>query len=303
MRERYSFRRKGLWEIFIIFIWLGSIAESAHLKLNNNEIGAVDSREYLLGSRIEPSPDAQRVTIVQRVINGSTVNSTIDWHSALYRQPHMEPGEIREEVKKYTVSGLRGFLYWPVPFDNAHLDEHSATVETKMGTFYIDGAPAFLARGRAWKVEAGLLWKKGFHIVLETFIKTKKLNVKFLSTAEGSKEGNVTYVASVQNMSEEPIYLQWVALSADKEPSMVISLPKNMTEPMNVLKAESRFPIYLVSDVAFINTKSTEVLPRSRVSYLGEEPRFDARRKNILTLKEVLDVNMMMIVPAIVSPR
>jgi len=270
------------------------------LSLKDYEIGVENWRGYTLGSRIESKPDAQFVTVVHRIVNGSNVISTIDWHSAFYREPMMQPGELRDVRHGLYVKGIGGFLHWPIPFDYFHYGEHSVTIETSMGILHIDGAPAFQPRFRVWTLEAKLLLKElFFEIVVETVIKTKTLNMKFLSQAKGNGKV-VEYVSKIQNNSEKEVHIQWLGLSTKKDPfGIMVSLPKKMGEARTVSKGESKWPIYIVNDVALINMESIKFLPGSIFSFLGRDPNFESRRREIRKLK--LGENSVMIAPVITS--
>lgn len=291
--RRCHFSEWGLIVIlFVAMIFMATetaVAKSQkqHLKLKGNEIGVEDwqGRGYTLGSHIEVTPNAQSVVITQRMFNGSNLASTIDWHSAAFRYPSMKAGEFKEKRTKMDVSGVGGFLHWPVPYDCFDFGQHSATIETEMGTLNIDGAPAYMPRLRVWIAPLKSMIRGIFKIGSITTIKTAELDIKFQSEARSTGK-TVEYVSKIQNNGEKMVHIQWLGFSTNKAPQgIIVNLPGGMREARTVFQKKSEVPIKMVSDVALINIGIEKQPPGMTFSFLGNSPDFESRLKELAKMK------------------
>lgn len=276
-----------------------SFSQSSASKLRDDEIGVEDSRGYVLGSSIQVNRNGELVTIRSRIVNGSKSASTIDWHSAGIREPNLEPGQPAPRTQKFDVRGWRRFLYWPVPFDYSNWAGHSATVETRMGSFTIDGAPAFQTRIGYVELAAQALRENVGEIrietILELLVRGKRNSVKLISEAKADKQG-MTYFARIENQGTESVYVQWIGLGNAKQPLGVI-VGVGPKARKTVAERKYSWPVYLVNDAAFVNGESTGSLPGSAVRYLGRELRFDVRIRELAAMK--LGSNAMVVAPTV----
>jgi hypothetical protein len=243
-----------------------------------NELGVVD-QNVLLGSRFETVKDATTEVLVlrYRICNGSAVPVTVTWRSAIWNEPLLEPGhESPLEIRYPYPKGLFGLLHRPVPVDTG------ATVQTRYGSRDIKRAPAYQTVSnvvKQWTEDSAKLLKEVLkELIVLTISRRSPEVIVFGSTVRRTGQ-QFEYIYAVRSDLATPLFIQWNAAASIEQPNgFIATILPGRTIEFRIIRDR---PPVLIHDVAFLNTRSPDILPRKDLQPLTFRGDFVALAKAV----------------------